>query len=171
MLIVCRETTTVKISPEHIRDVLDYDPNTGKFYWRKKVAQRVKIGDQTGSRHHSGYLSIFMLGRSHRAHRLAWLHYYGEQPPKFIDHINGVRDDNRIDNLRAATAEMNAHNRRRAQKGSESGLLGVARNGNNWQAYIRVQKKPVYLGTFKTPEEAHQVYIAAKRKFHAACTL
>jgi len=99
------------------------------------------------------------------------MHYYGELPPKYIDHINGVRDDNRITNLRAVTAAGNAENRRRAQKNTASGFLGVARNGNNWQAYIRVNKKPTYLGTFKTPEEAHQAYLAAKRKLHATCTL
>ena len=161
----------MKITPEHVRDVLDYDPTTGIFHWRKKVAQRVHVGDYAGSKHHSGYLSIFTLGRSYRAHRLAWVHYYGEQPPKFIDHINNVRDDNRIANLRPATAEINTQNRRTAQKGSASGLLGVAQNGNNWQAYIRVQNKPTYLGTFKTPEEAHQVYLAAKRMYHAGCTI
>jgi hypothetical protein len=99
------------------------------------------------------------------------MHYYGEQPPKFIDHINGKRSDNRIANLRAATAATNAENRHGGQKGSTSGLLGVARNGNNWQAYICVQRKPIYLGTFKTPEEAHQAYLNAKRKFHDACTI
>jgi hypothetical protein len=161
----------MKITPEHVRDVLDYDPTTGIFHWRKKVAQRVHVGDYAGSKHHSGYLSIFTLGRSHRAHRLAWMHYYGEQPPKFIDHINGKRSDNRIANLRAATAATNAENRRSGQKGSASGLLGVARNGNNWQAYICVQGKPIYLGTFKTPEEAHQAYVNAKRIYHAACTI
>lgn len=161
----------MKITPDYVREILNYNPVTGEFHWRKKVAQRVQIGDRAGSKHHSGYLSIYTLNRSHRAHRLAWMHYYGESPPKYIDHINGARDDNRIANLRAATAAMNAENRRRAQKNTASGLLGVARNGNNWQAYIRVNKKPIYLGTFKTPEEAHQVYLAAKRKFHAACTL
>jgi hypothetical protein len=161
----------MKITPEHVREVLNYDPKTGNFYWRKKVAQRVHVGDYAGSKHHSGYLSIFILGKSHRAHRLAWLHYYGEQPPKFIDHINNVRNDNRIKNLRSATAEINNQNRRGAPKNSASGLLGVARNGNNWQAYIRIQNKPTYLGTFKTPEEAHQVYLAAKRMYHVGCTI
>ena len=159
------------ITVEHVRNVLDYNPETGNFFWRKKVAQRVQIGDFAGSKHHSGYLSIFTLGKSHRAHRLAWMHYYGEMPPKYIDHINGRRDDNRIVNLRAATATLNVENRRTAQKGSASGLLGVARNGNNWQAYIGVCGKPTYLGTFKTPEEAHQVYLEAKRKLHAGCTI
>lgn len=161
----------MQIAPEYVQEVLDYNPETGKFYWRKKVAQRVHIGDYAGSKHHSGYLSIFMLGRSHRAHRLAWMHYYGEQPPKFIDHINGIRDDNRIINLRAATDRLNAENRRKAQKDSASGLLGVARNGNNWQAYIGVCGKPIYLGTFKTPEQAHQKYLEAKRMFHVGCTI
>jgi hypothetical protein len=161
----------VTITPEHVREILDYDPQTGLLKWRKKVAQRVHIGDVAGSKHHSGYLSVFTLGRSHRVHRLAWMHYYGTQPPKFIDHINGLRHDNRIANLRAATAETNAQNRRSAVRNAASGLLGVGKNRKNWQAYIRINGKPTYLGTFKTPEEAHQVYIEAKRKFHSGCTI
>ena len=161
----------MKISADHVRDVLDYHPDTGKFYWRKKVAQRVYVGDHAGSKHHSGYLTIFTLGKSHRAHRLAWLYHYGDPIPKYIDHINGVRDDNRIQNLRAATAKLNGENRRHAQKGTASGLLGVAKNGNNGQAYIGVNGKPLYLGTFKTPEEAHQAYLEAKRKHHSGCTI
>ena len=161
----------MKISAEYVRDVFNYNPDTGKFYWRKKVAQRVYIGDYAGSKHHSGYLTICVLGKSYRAHRLAWLYYYGDPIPQYIDHINGIKDDNRIKNLRAVTAQLNAQNRRKAQKGSASGLLGVARNGNNWQAYIRVNGKPTYLGTFKTPEEAHQAYVQAKRKHHPTCTL
>jgi len=165
------ETEIIGLTAQHVRNVLDYDADTGIFRWRQKVAQRVKIGDLAGSRHYSGYLTVFTLGKSHRLHRLAWLHVYGAMPDCHIDHINGVKFDNRIVNLRLSNPTENAQNRRRQQRGAKSGLLGVARNGNNWQAYIRVNKVPMYLGTFKTPEEAHQRYLDAKRKYHIACTI
>lgn len=159
------------LTAQHVKNVFSYNADTGIFNWRQKVAQRVKIGDLVGSKHHSGYLTVFTLGRSYRLHRLAWLYVHGTMPTCLIDHINGVKSDNRIVNLRLSNPMENAQNRHQAQRGAESGLLGVARNGNNWQAYIRVNKIPKYLGTFKTPQEAHQAYLVAKRKYHAACTI
>ena len=155
------------LTAEQARKVLDYDPNTGIFTWREKVAKRIKIGDVAGSKHHSGYLTIFSHNQSHRAHRLAWLYMYGMWPSGCIDHINGVKTDNRISNLRNTTHEINMQNIHKFPKNLSSGLPGACRNGNNWQAYISIKGKPTYLGTFKTVDEAHKVYMEAKIKYHA----
>jgi len=159
------------LTAEQARKMLNYCPDTGIFTWREKVAVRVKIGDIAGSKHHSGYLTIFSQGKSHRAHRLAWLYVHGVWPKSSIDHINGIKSDNRIANLREVSQLINMQNLRQVAKNTQSGLVGAARNGNNWQAYIRINKKAVYLGTFKTPEEAHKVYMDAKRKYHIGCTI
>ena len=159
------------MTQEELRDALDYSPDTGVFIWKKRVAQRTRIGDIAGSRHHNGYITFFFKGKQRQAHRMAWLYVHGYLPDGPMDHINGVRDDNRIANLRPTTAFGNAQNRRKPQKGNLSGFMGVARNGKNWQAYIVVNKKHIYLGTYKTPEEANAKYVEAKRLYHSTCTI
>jgi len=92
-------------------------------------------------------------------------------PEHDIDHINGVRADNRISNLRDVVRAVNLQNRRSSHRRSLSGLLGVKKNHNGWSAGITKQGVLLHLGTFKTPEQAHSAYIAAKRQFHEGNTL
>lgn len=74
---------------------LDYNQNTGVFIRRISLCNRVKIGDVAGNTNLQGYVAIRVLGKLYKAHRLAWLYVYGEFP-RDIDHINGVKSDNRI---------------------------------------------------------------------------
>jgi hypothetical protein len=104
-------------------------------------------------------------------HRLAWMYVYGKWPRNDIDHINGNPLDNRIENLRDVTELGNNQNLRRPKKGNISGFLGVAPNHSRWLAKITVSGKQIYLGTYNTPEEAHQAYLAAKRVLHSTCTI
>jgi hypothetical protein len=97
----------------------------------------------------------------------------GELPSGHIDHINGVRTDNRWVNLRDVTRLVNQQNMRRARKDSRSGLQGVQQTkpGGSWRARIRLNGSVHHIGCFPTPEMAHEAYVATKRKFHEGCTI
>jgi hypothetical protein len=99
-----------------------------------------------------------------------WMYVHGVWPSAGLDHVNGVRDDNRIDNLRPATVQQNNQNRRRAQ-GKTNPLLGVKQRGNRWEARISHNKKTLHLGRFATATEAHEAYLRAKRTLHTHCEL
>jgi hypothetical protein len=160
------------LTAERVREVLDYDPETGLFAWKIKPAVRVNIGDRVGWKRGKGYLCANVDRQPYCLHRLAWLWFYGQWPSDEIDHINGVRDDNRIANLRIADRSINNQNLRRAQRNNRgSGLLGAYRHSGRWQAQITFNGAAYCLGTFDTPTEAHQCYLGAKRLFHPGNTL
>ena len=159
------------ISVEELKDALTYDSQTGLFYWRKRFAKAVHIGDIAGSPDIKGYIMIGFRKRIYKAHRLAWLYMYGEWPTGLIDHINGNKSDNRIENLRNVGADGNSQNVRRPNKRNKSGFMGVIFYQNKWRASMTVNKKSKWLGDYATPEEAHQAYLEAKRKHHKACTI
>lgn len=114
-----------------------------------------------------GYRLIGVDGQRFYAHRLAWMLTYGGWPSALIDHRNGDRDDNRIENLREATHLQNRHNRKsEANRDSSHGFLGVARNGRRWSAHIWADGRFYHLGQHDTPEEASAAYRAAKERLH-----
>ena len=151
-----------------LRELFAYDSDTGLFTRKVSTTRRVKIGDIAGSPNQKGYINIMVCSRLHPAHRLAWLYVHGAWPKDQIDHINGVKTDNRIANLREATNAENAQNKRNARSDNKSGLLGVRfKNcGKPWQARIMVDGKARNLGHFDTAEEAHAAYLSAKRDLH-----
>lgn len=106
-------------------------------------------------------------------HRLAWLYVTGTWPSDQIDHVNGIRDDNRIFNLREATGPENNGNQRQARSDNKTGLLGVYwdKQHKKFSAKIMFSGKHKYLGYFPTAEEAHAAYIKAKRELHSHCTI
>jgi hypothetical protein len=152
------------LTAEELRERLDYDPLTGVFTWRASNNFSYKTGDVAGYYTDLGYRRIEMKGRSYAAHRLAWLHVYGVWPPAELDHINGVRDDNRIANLREATRAENNRNTK-AWRNKRCALKGVDMpRGRGFRARIRAQGKSVHLGYYGTEEEAHAAYKAAAEK-------
>jgi len=159
------------VTAEHLRQVLDYDQETGKFFWKAPRSNVVKIGDEAGCVNHYGYHVISIACRYYRANRLAWLYVYGEWPKNYVDHINGVRLDNRIANLRDVPAKVNAENRKGPQKDNKVGVLGVSKKRKRWAARVKTEGKTKHLGCFDTPEEAHQAYLSAKRQIHVGCTI
>jgi len=156
---------------EHLRSMLSYSPKTGLFIWRIRPNGRVPAGSIAFCVDHSGYNRIGLLGRIHGAHRLAWLYMTGKEPLGQIDHINGVRHDNRWANLRDVSKTHNIQNQQTAHSQNMTGYLGVSPKNKGWQASIRVNNKQHYLGMFDTPSSAHQAYLEAKRRLHPTCTI
>jgi hypothetical protein len=162
----------MELTVEQLKDTLDYDADTGVFVWKIRPSKAVKAGDVAGcTEKRIGYITIGIAKRIYKAHRLAWLYVYGSWPKGLIDHINGNKADNRIENLREVFADGNSQNVRKPNRRNKSGFMGVIWFQNKWRASVSVNGKSKWLGDYSTPEEAHQVYLEAKRKYHAACTI
>ena len=163
------------ITAEVVRERFVLDETTGVFTWRVQVANNRKVGSVAGTVDGAGYVSIGTCGRYYKAHRLVWLYVYGAWPKNQIDHINGVRTDNRPSNLRDVTKSVNLQNQRRAHAHSTHGFLGVRLEKraikNRYMARITVDGVRRSLGAFPTPEKAHEAYLIAKRSEHPGCTI
>lgn len=163
----------MSLTAEALREFLRYDPETGTFIWLKHQIRTDKIGRRAGGLcKRDGYIIIAILGHRYPAQRLAWLYMTGEWPAKpFIDHINRDRSDNCWVNLREATNAENCRNSSRAK--GVAGLKGVTLYHSNrknlkrpYAATIMFDYKPIRLGYFETPEEAHAAYIDGAKKYH-----
>lgn len=163
--------TRQQITAEDLRYFLDYNPATGDFLWKRATSHRarVTVGALAGYVTSHGYRRIEIRMQSYLAHRLAWLYVYGYLPSMDLDHRDGDRLNNRIDNLREATRSQNQQNTAKF-KGASSRYLGVAmhKSSGRWQSYISLDGKRRHLGTFDTQEEAYAAYLAAKSVLHAA---
>jgi hypothetical protein len=162
------------LTADRLRELLDYNQETGVFTWRDKRGPRAKHAGVAGCiSSDSGYRMIRLDFRLYRAHRLAWLYVFGKWPAEQIDHINGDRADNRLANLREASNRLNCENKRRAQKNSASGVLGVSWNKRNkmWSAKLSHRNSEVFCRYFHDIEDARQAYLDAKRRLHEGCTI
>lgn len=147
---------------EKIVQCISYDPETGILRWEVSPARRVRAGSEVGWLDLEGYRRTKILGHSILTHRIAWFLHYGRWPTDQIDHVNGVRDDNRISNLRDVSRSENQCNRHTHREGR---LPYAIRKRSRWQVQVKVFGKRVYLGCFATEREAHDVavrYLAEK---------
>jgi len=156
------------ITQQQLKEILRYDSSTGTFFWIKPATShsRVIINGEAGSKHSRGYVHISVYGKEYKAHRLAWLYVYGEWPKGEIDHINGVKDDNRISNLRDVDRTTNCQNLQGAYKTNKLDCLGVSKRGKKYFAQIQVNKKKLTVGTFDTLKAANAAYQKAKAALH-----
>lgn len=159
------------ITQTRLKELLHYNEETGVFTWKIRCGARALAGNAAGSKTSEGYFGLHVKGVSYLSHRLAWLYVNGEFPKDEIDHINGDKSDNRIENLRESTRQGNNQNLRKCQKNSSSGFLGAYPEGNKFKSVIGYNRKLIYLGLFDTPEEAHAAYLTAKRELHSTCTI
>lgn len=104
-----------------------------------------------------GYKQVCINKKIYMVHRLAWAIYYGEEPPKIIDHINGDGLDNSIINLRKSNHRQNGLNRKSHRDGRLTGAQ-YHKADKRWMSTITINKKKIYLGYFKTEKEAHCAY-------------
>ena len=151
-------------------DSLEYLPETGHFFWLKSSRGR-KLGVPAGNvdRSSCGYVRIYVQGKRYQAHRLAWRFFYGQFPPleMDVDHINGNRSDNRIENLRLASRSENAINSG-IYISNTTGFKGVSKAGGGFVATANCAGKSYYLGIFDTPQAAHFEYTRfCQRRFGA----
>ncbi len=159
------------ITADRLRELLHYDPATGFFTWKKEPSSKTKIGARAGSANSAGYGQIGLDGRMYRSNRLAVLYMTGQWPAGVVDHRNGdIRNDS-WGNLRDVPSHVNQQNMRRARVDNSTGFLGVIRSGKRFMARIKDSGRLVNLGSFETPQEAHEVYLAEKRIRHAGCTI
>lgn len=165
--------------------LLRFDREPGKLFWRERKPEMFPSG--SGRQNNScaiwnsryagteaaaltrhGYLRMSILGKTVLAHRVVWAIEHGEWPNGHIDHINGIRTDNRVENLRVVSVQENNKNTSRARKNS-TGACGVYRFRGKFRAQIGSRGKQIHLGCFNTLEDA----VAARRKaerdlgFHA----
>ena len=153
------------ITQERLKELLHYDPDTGVFTW-KESRGGVSIGGSAGTLNQYGYISILIDRRSYLAHRLVWLYVHGEFPVNSIDHINHVKLDNRMENLRDANESVNSMNRP-MQKNNKSGHTGVHWHKGNkkWFASIKVDRKSIGLGLYVELSDAVKARKDAEKKY------
>lgn len=174
-------------NPTLLRQLLDYDPETGSLTWRKRPVEMFgesargaeRAAASWNSRYagtpalasvsRQGYARGAIFDRVYLAHRVAWAIYHGSWPTEEIDHINHVRTDNRICNLRPASREENCRNISRASNNS-SGVTGVSwhKAGRKWLAVIVHKEEQHFLGLFTDFHDAVAARKTAERElgFH-----
>jgi hypothetical protein len=162
----------IHVSQERLKHILSYDHLTGVFTWNVLPKKKVYLtGMVAGNVNRHGYHVISIDGIQYAAHRLAYLYMTGNQPESLVDHIDGNKINNAWSNLRDATPSQNIQNLKIAISTNKTGYLGVSKRGNRYLAQIKIDGKKIALGSFGTPELAHDKYLAEKRKIHSHCTL
>jgi hypothetical protein len=151
------------LTVERLRELLHYDQETGIF---THISGNF-AGKRAGSRHPRGYVWIKIGRWSYAAHRLAWVYVNGRWPNHEIDHRNGVRDANWIDNLRESSVGQNNQNTA-LYKNNKSGSIGVtwSKAAGRWRARIDVDGKQTHLGVFESKSDAAAAYLKAKAELH-----
>ena len=146
------------LTPERLRELLHYSPETGVFTWLIKLKHNLPIGSKAGTAR-GNYLQIGIDQTRYYAHRLAWFWASGGWPENQIDHINRIGTDNRLINLRDVTRSVNCRNTQRKNSHGH----GVAMNrGFTWHSKITIGDTQEFLGNYLTPEAAEAVFLAAK---------
>ena len=157
----------MSVESARLKESLHYDPDTGIFT-NLKSRGAAKKGSVAGCKDSKGHSQIMLDNKRYQAHRLAWLYVHGNFPEKDIDHINEIKTDNRICNLRLDSNRENEQNVSSVRLNNTSGLTGVTwhKKHKEWRAQIKIKGKKKYLGQYNTPEEAHAAYLCAKTELH-----
>jgi len=151
------------MTQEYAHSLFEY--KDGNLYWKVRKAPHVKIGAKVGSPEVNGYETVYVDGRNWRIHRLVFLMQHGYLP-KVLDHINGDRKDNRIENLREASHQTNAYNQN-MKRNNVSGIKGVSWNNDRQKWAVRVNhNKKTYQRYVQDLELAELVAIEMRSKLH-----
>lgn len=152
------------LTQARVKELFEYRDD-GNFYWKVKPSRSANAGDIAGWTNEKGYKKVRVDGTPQYIHRLIFLYHHGWLP-KFVDHEDLNRSNNRIGNLRCATRWDNARNKSK-QKNNTTGFTGVffRKDSNKFRAIIGVNDKLVHLGTYKTAKEAALAYNEAAVKY------
>jgi hypothetical protein len=166
------------VTCEIVRELLNYDPDTGIFTWRYRDrkyfpsdrAQKIWnvrfFGKEAGSKY-LGYLIILIFGRRFKAHRLAFLYMTGSFPDMEIDHIDRNKSNNAFKNLREVSSSGNHQNVFNPQSNNKLKIRGVRQTASKkFGAQIKVNGEYYHIGTFETAAQAEAAYLAAKAALH-----
>jgi hypothetical protein len=158
------------LTAERLREMLSCDPLTGHMHWRISISKRAR-GQAAGCESRGRWL-IRIDGNNYFRSRLVWLHVHGVWPDAEIDHIDGDRLNDRLENLRDVSRTVNQQNIYRPSKSNKSaGARGVSQERpGKFFARIRHNGVSKRLGTYATPEEASAAYLRAKRELHEGAT-
>lgn len=171
------------LSPELLHKLLRCNFETGKLFWLKRTPEMFTGGKRspewccniwnarysgeeafttTGA---DGYKRGYIYRKPLLAHRVIWAMFHGEWPDQ-IDHINGIKDDNRIVNLREASQFENMKNQK-IYVNNTSGVVGVSFNARQgtWAACINHEGKRIYLGSSKSLDEMKALRQEAEIKY------
>lgn len=151
------------LSLEKVREMLAYDPGTGRFTWRISIS-RNKAGDKAGV-FDEKYVRVGIGGKLFQAHRLAWFYTFGVWPADKLDHENRIKTDNRIQNLREIDSFGNCQNVAAGARNT-SGYKGVHPYHGKWRASIYHRGKTKYLGVFDDVREAANAYAKGAAEYH-----
>lgn len=153
------------LTQARLKELLSYDPLTGEFTNIKSGKGRKPVGSVVGSTSNTGYVTSMIDGKNYQHHRLAWLYVHGYLPPEDIDHIDGIRANNRFANLRLASRWQNCQNTA-IRSDNTSGTPGLNRVGTRWRVRTAVLGVYHHIGYFDTIEEAREAYLEAKARLH-----
>ena len=151
-----------------LHNFLSYDSISGALVWKLSPSKKIKAGTVAGSIRPTGYIELGICGTYYKAHRIVWLMFTGEDPHEYqIDHINGIKSDNRFSNLRLATASQNQFNKSGNSRNT-SGHKGVtwSKKHNKWQAAFQCNKRSKTIGLFADIEQAVKAVKEAREKMH-----
>lgn len=160
------------MNPDHlpsyntINEYFQYDESTGNLIWKIK-RKRANVGQVAGHIDSYGYIVIGINKQVYKAHRIVWFIKMKEWPSSQLDHINNIKTDNRIENLRLATPRQNKQNTP-IHKNNTSGVKGVSWSSalKKWKASIRIENNRIHIGYFETVKEAEVELIAKRKKLH-----
>jgi hypothetical protein len=144
-----------------------FDYKDGILYWKFRAANRIKVGSPAGSIDPStGYHKTYVYGKFYKTHRVIFLYHHGYLP-EFVDHIDGDKINNKIDNLRPTTKSQNAMNQK-VRADNKSGTKGVRwhKRDKKWLVQLTVNSKTHSFGYFEEKELAELVAIEATNKLH-----
>lgn len=164
------------LTQERLRELLTLDSKAGHFTWAKRMKGGSGFGNKAGMLRGDGYWIIRLDRVLYLAHRLVWMGVHGAFPNGDIDHINGIRSDNRIENLRCVSRSVNLQNQRKARSNNiTSGILGVCEVktafNKRWKASLQIDGKTAYQKYFYSKIEAEMAYLKVKRELHEGCTI
>lgn len=172
----------LELSAENVHDLFRYDPDSGKLFWKHRGLEYFQDGPRKNStaaawntrnagreitrRSSKGYIKPNVFGRDEYSHRIIWLLVNGDWPEGQVDHINGIKHDNRLANLRVVTNQENGMNQRRRSTNA-SGVQGVGwhKNRRKWQASITIDGRKLHLGLFDEFDAAVAARDAAEAEY------